>query len=70
MKLPEEGDFLRAWGGIASLQLGLPAVWTEASSRGYAVTHDCAVVVRGAGAARGTGSTKRDPSPWAATPIS
>jgi len=39
MKLQEEGDFLRAWGGIASLQLGLPAVWTEASGRGYAVTH-------------------------------
>jgi allantoinase len=38
MKLPEEGDFLRAWGGIASLQLGLPAVWTEARSRGYALT--------------------------------
>ena len=37
MKLPEEGDFLRAWGGIASLQLSLPAVWTEASVRGYAV---------------------------------
>jgi allantoinase len=39
MKLPEEGDFLRAWGGIASLQLTLPAVWTEARARGYAVTH-------------------------------
>jgi allantoinase len=39
MKLPEEGDFLRAWGGIASLQLSLPAVWTEARARGYAVTH-------------------------------
>jgi allantoinase len=39
MKLQEEGDFLRAWGGIASLQLSLPAVWTEARSRGYAVTH-------------------------------
>jgi allantoinase len=38
MKLPEEGDFLHAWGGIASLQLGLPAVWTEARSRGYALT--------------------------------
>jgi allantoinase len=38
MKLRDEGDFLRAWGGIASLQLSLPAVWTEASSRGYAVT--------------------------------
>jgi allantoinase len=38
MKLQEEGDFLRAWGGIASLQLSLPALWTEARARGYAVT--------------------------------
>ena len=36
MKLPETGDFLSAWGGIAALELSLPAVWTEASSRGYA----------------------------------
>lgn len=34
LKLPEQGDFLNAWGGIASLQLGLPAVWTEARRRG------------------------------------
>jgi allantoinase len=33
LKLFEEGDFLRAWGGIASLQLGLAAVWSEASRR-------------------------------------
>jgi allantoinase len=39
MKLQEQGDFLHAWGGIASLQLSLPAVWTEARGRGYAVTH-------------------------------
>jgi allantoinase len=32
LKVP---DFAAAWGGIASLQLGLPAIWTEASSRGY-----------------------------------
>jgi allantoinase len=31
----EHGDFLRAWGGIASVQLGLAAVWTGAASRGY-----------------------------------
>jgi allantoinase len=37
MKLADTGDFLSAWGGIASLELSLPAVWTEASSRGYAV---------------------------------
>ena len=28
------GDFQLAWGGIAGLQLGLAAVWTEASRRG------------------------------------
>jgi allantoinase len=34
LKQPERGDFHAAWGGIASLQLGLPAVWTEARRRG------------------------------------
>lgn len=34
LKLPELGDFHQAWGGIASLQLGLAAVWTEARHRG------------------------------------
>jgi allantoinase len=29
------GDFLRAWGGIASLQLSLPVVWNGARARGY-----------------------------------
>ncbi|MFF1408994.1 allantoinase AllB [Streptomyces sp. NPDC058289] len=28
------GDFATAWGGISSLQLGLPAIWTEAQKRG------------------------------------
>ena len=36
------GDFGQAWGGIASLQLGLPAVWTGARERG----HGLADVVR------------------------
>ncbi|WP_254885503.1 allantoinase AllB [Streptomyces sp. NA02950] len=34
-------DFGRAWGGISSLQLGLPAVWTEARRRGHTL-HDIA----------------------------
>ncbi len=34
LKLAESGDFEAAWGGIASLQLGLPAVWTEGRRRG------------------------------------
>ena len=29
-----KGDFFAAWGGIASLQLSLPAVWTGARRRG------------------------------------
>jgi len=37
MKLPAEGDFLNAWGGISSLQLRLPIMWTEASRRGYGI---------------------------------
>jgi allantoinase len=47
MKLMGEGDFIRAWGGIASLQLSLPAVWTEAASRGYAVPRVAAWLCRG-----------------------
>ena len=39
MKLREEGDFLRAWGGIASLQLRLPVVWTLAAERGFTLEH-------------------------------
>jgi allantoinase len=34
LKVP---DFGRAWGGIASLQLGLAAVWTAARTRGVAL---------------------------------
>ena len=35
MKVMETGDFFGAWGGIASLQLRLPIVWTEARQRGF-----------------------------------
>jgi allantoinase len=34
MKELGRGDFGAAWGGISSLQLGLPIVWTEAQRRG------------------------------------
>ncbi|WP_243639840.1 allantoinase AllB [Streptacidiphilus pinicola] len=33
-----DGDFAAAWGGIASLQLGLPAIWTEARRRGHSLS--------------------------------
>ncbi|NOZ39723.1 MAG: allantoinase AllB [Planctomycetes bacterium] len=35
MKQLAEGRFDLAWGGISSLQLALPAVWTEAAGRGH-----------------------------------
>jgi allantoinase len=34
LKLPADGDFGAAWGGIASLQLGLPIIWTQAQAHG------------------------------------
>lgn len=34
LKLGFDGDFGRTWGGIAGLQVGLAAVWTEARRRG------------------------------------
>ncbi|MBM4390298.1 MAG: allantoinase AllB [Deltaproteobacteria bacterium] len=42
LKRLDTGNFLDAWGGIASLQLGLRAVWTEAAARG----HDVATISR------------------------
>jgi allantoinase len=35
MKSLSEGDFRTAWGGIASLSVALPLMWTEAHSRGF-----------------------------------
>ncbi|WP_457653625.1 allantoinase AllB [Rhodocaloribacter sp.] len=37
MKHLDTGDFRSAWGGIASLQLSLPALWTAARARGFTV---------------------------------
>jgi len=37
LKHDSGGDFGEAWGGIASVQLGLPAVWTGAGARGHAL---------------------------------
>ncbi|KAM4693951.1 allantoinase, mitochondrial-like isoform 2-T2 [Discoglossus pictus] len=35
LKLLQDGDFLKAWGGICSLQLGLSLFWSSARSRGF-----------------------------------
>lgn len=38
LKHLETGDVHHAWGGIASLQVALPAVWTEARRRGFTLS--------------------------------
>ena len=39
MKHLDDGDFVRAWGGVASIQLGLAVVWTGARTRGATIPH-------------------------------
>ena len=35
LKRRDTGDFAAAWGGIASMQLGLPVIWSAARTRGH-----------------------------------
>ena len=63
LKLPAEGDFMHAWGGIASLQLGLPAVWTEARGRGAAVSDLARWLSAGPAAFAGLANRKGSLSP-------
>jgi allantoinase len=46
LKLRSTGDFAAAWGGIASVQLGLPAVWTEARRRGWTLARVVELMAR------------------------
>merc|ERR1712000_641601 len=45
LKLLEDGDFLKAWGGISSLQLGISIVWTQAKKGSIEVGKDADFVV-------------------------
>jgi allantoinase len=38
MKRLDEGSFKAAWGGISSLSVALPVMWTEAQKRGFRLT--------------------------------
>jgi allantoinase len=38
MKKPAEGNFRSAWGGISSLSVALPVMFTEASERGFGLS--------------------------------
>jgi allantoinase len=57
LKRMNEGDIAKAWGGIASLQFGLPIVWTEAKRRG--VAFETIVELMTIGPARLAGLDKR-----------
>jgi allantoinase len=39
LKKLETGDLTTAWGGIASLQLSFPVLWTAARQRGFTLAH-------------------------------
>ena len=39
LKHLDDGDFIAAWGGIASLQVGLAAVWTAGAPHGATLDH-------------------------------
>jgi len=46
MKMPEIGSFDQAWGGIASLGLALPVMWTALQQRGKGVEEAAARVAK------------------------
>ena len=52
------GDFFSAWGGIASLQLALPAVWTGARERGLGVGEVARWMCRNTAALAGLSQTR------------
>ena len=58
MKGADAGDFFAAWGGIASLQLGLPVVWTAARRRGFGPEHVARWMARAPARLAGLGGRK------------
>ncbi|MGH9173834.1 MAG: amidohydrolase family protein, partial [Vicinamibacterales bacterium] len=58
LKCLAEGDFLRAWGGIASLQLGLAVVWTGLSTRNLPIHRLGRWLAHGPARLAGLGGTK------------
>jgi allantoinase len=57
-KCRDSGDFARAWGGISSLQLGLPAVWTAARQRNTPIDRLAEWMCRGPARLSGLASRK------------
>jgi allantoinase len=58
MKKLDEGNFKTAWGGISSLSVALPVVWTEAQKRGFGMTDIARWMADGPARLAGCGSRK------------
>jgi allantoinase len=58
MKQFEEGSFKTAWGGISSLSMALPIMWTEASQRGFTLSDIVRWMAEGPAELAGFGSRK------------
>ena len=58
LKRMQEGDIARAWGGIASLQLSLSIVWTEAKRRKIAFEKIASLMTSGPATLAGLGHRK------------
>ena len=58
MKKLDEGNFKTAWGGISSLSIALPVVWTEAQKRGFGLTDIARWMADGPAWLAGCGSRK------------
>jgi allantoinase len=58
LKCLDSGDLARAWGGIPSLQLALPLVWTPARARGFGVADVVRWMCQGPAELAGLGGRK------------
>jgi allantoinase len=65
MKSRDTGSFVSAWGGIASLQLGLAAVWTGARARGMGLERVVEWMCAGPARIAGLGGSKGAIAPGA-----
>jgi allantoinase len=65
MKCLDTGDFVRAWGGVASLELVLPATWTGARARGVPLARLVELLCTGPFSLAGLASRKGTLAPGA-----
>lgn len=63
LKALASGDLMQAWGGIASLQITLSAVWTEAARRGFSLASVVQWMATRPAAIMGLGPSKGEIAP-------